>query len=341
MFGDADLIRLGPVRKVPIGRYPGGLIDALASAPLAPVIYTGALENRPDLVGRIDRSLWGNTPGALRAIRTPNRWTHCLQTAGLPCPALAIERTTAGRWLLKPRKSAGGIGILPYAGQAFSSRTHFLQERIDGQSVSAVFVGKDDSAILLGVTEQLIGVDWLNTSGFHYAGNIGPVPLEPATAAHWRAIGTALARAFHLRGLFGVDAVVRDGMPWPVEINPRYTASVEILERSNKTPLLLWHRAAFEREPTPMTLPTATSICGKAVFYARVTFAFPSGGPWESALADGIDLDETEYADIPHGGEIIEQGRPVLTLFARGDSTAACLTKLRENAEALDRSLWR
>jgi predicted ATP-grasp superfamily ATP-dependent carboligase len=341
LFSDADLMRVAPVRKVPLAEYPRGLIDALADAPQAPVIYGGALENRPDLVGRIDGPLWGNSPDVLRAIRTPGLWTRCLQAVGLPCPALAAAPPNSGRWLLKPRKSAGGIGILPYAGEAFNPRTHYLQECIDGQSVSAVFLGKGDSAILLGVTQQLIGTAWLNASGFHYAGSIGPLPLEPATAAHWRALGQALASAFHLRGLFGVDAILRDGVPWPVEINPRYTASLEILERSAKIPLLLWHRAAFEHNPAiRIATPPTMAIWGKAVLYARATIAFPSRGPWDAALAEGVDFDETQYADIPHAGEIIERGRPVLTLFALGESVCECLTKLREKAEALDRRLW-
>lgn len=343
LFGDADLMRLAPLRKVSLDAYPRGFIDALADAPAAPVIYTGALENRPDLVGRIlaARPLWGNSPDVLRAIRNPSRWTRCLKAAELACPAIADTPPSGNQWLLKPRRSAGGLGILRYAGHGFNRRTHFLQERIDGLATSAVFLGNSDSAILLGITEQLVGAAWLNATGFHYAGSIGPLPLEPATAAHWRAIGAALASTFHLRGLFGVDAILRDGIPWPVEINPRYTASVEILERGSKVPFLLWHRAAFERKaPNPITAPAARATWGKAVLYARATISVPSEGPWDAALTPGVDLDETAYADIPHGGEIIEQGRPVLTLFASADSIDGCRAKLRENAAALDRHLW-
>jgi predicted ATP-grasp superfamily ATP-dependent carboligase len=344
LFGDADLVRIARARKVPRADYPRGLIAALADAPQAPVIYAGALENWPGSLERIERPLWGNHPKVLRAVRTPGLWTRCLQSAGLPCPALADEppSTGTGHWLLKPRRSGGGLGIITYTGQAYSSRTHFLQECIDGESMSAVFLGTEDRAILLGVTEQLVGTPWLNAPGYHYAGSIGPLPLEAATAARWCALGTALASEFHLRGLFGGDAILRDGVPWPVEINPRYTASVEILERSSKTPFLAWHRAVFEQRLESVVGPLpAGAIWGKAVLYARATSAFPPSGPWEAALVDGVDLDRTAYADIPHAGAIIEQGRPVLTLFASAESATECLAKLRANAEALDRLLWR
>ncbi len=80
---------------------------------------------------------------------------------------------------------------------------------------------------------------------------------------------------------------------------------------------------------------------GKAILFPRAGRSrFPSDGPWLDALKDGIDLDETEYADIPHAGAIIEQGRPVLTIFASGETVADCEMKLLEKAQALDRRLW-
>ena len=179
LFADADLERIAPVRKVALHQYPRGLLDTLADAPPGPVIYAGALENYPGLIRRIDRQLWGNPPAVLRAIRNPGRWTRCLQAAGLPCPAIADGPMPGGRWLLKPRRSAGGIGVLPYAGQPFPPRSHFLQQRLDGQPVSAVFLGVGRTAILLGATEQIIAADRLNATGFHYAGSVGPMPLSP------------------------------------------------------------------------------------------------------------------------------------------------------------------
>src|SRR5207249_9264748 len=85
-------------------------------------------------------------------------------------------------------------------------------------------------AAFLEVTRQLVGEPWLHAAPFHYCGSIGPLPLsESLWRKFWR-IGTVLAKAFRLRGLFGVDCVLRDGIPWPVEVNPRYPASVEVLE---------------------------------------------------------------------------------------------------------------
>jgi uncharacterized protein len=332
LFADADLQRMAAVRKVAMATYPHGLLDALADAPWAPVMYTGALENWPDLIAKIDRPLWGNSPAVLRAIRSPARWTQHLRDLGVPCPFVSDRPKAEGSWLLKPRKSAGGFGIRTYTRQPFNARTHFLQERVDGTPCSAIFVGAEtQSAQLVGVTRQLIGIPWLNAVGYQYCGNIGPLLLDADQEARWRCLAAGL-RGFPLRGLFGVDAIVRDGVPWPVEINPRYTSSVEVLERSYRTALLPLHRAVFGPTPVPtFRLPTTPTIHGKAILFARQTLAFPADGPW---------LDSYDYADIPHTGEVIEQGRPVLTLFASAASMPECAAKLEETAQALDRRLW-
>jgi predicted ATP-grasp superfamily ATP-dependent carboligase len=266
-----------------------------------------------------------------------------LRQHGLPCPGWSAE-PRPGEWILKPNKSAGGLGVQPYTGQPFNPRTHFLQERIEGLPCSAIFLGTSENALLLGVTQQLVGTPWLHASGLHYAGNVGPLLLDPSAQSRWLRLGQTLAARLQLRGLFGVDAIVCDEVPWPVEINPRYTASVEVLERASKNPLLRWHRDCFvshdsERDTVRIGVVTQESqVCGKAILYARGQVTFPDRGPWLASLNE--NLDDREYADIPCAGEVIEQGRPVVTLFARAASVPACLEQLQEKARALDRCLW-
>ena len=50
-----------------------------------------------------------------------------------------------------------------------------------------------------------------------------------------------LAKRFSLAGLFGVDAIVNDEGVWTVEINPRYTASMELVEPSLDASLVDLH----------------------------------------------------------------------------------------------------
>src|SRR5262245_15571854 len=69
MFADADLAASGPVQR--IEPYPSALTDIFRAAPDAPWIYTGALENYPELIEQLAslRPLWGNAAQALRQVR--------------------------------------------------------------------------------------------------------------------------------------------------------------------------------------------------------------------------------------------------------------------------------
>src|SRR5262245_689082 len=73
LFADADLRRMASVVRCPIENYPAGFIEILRAAPDAPWIYTGALENHPNLIRRLSqlRPLWGNGASALRSARSP------------------------------------------------------------------------------------------------------------------------------------------------------------------------------------------------------------------------------------------------------------------------------
>jgi predicted ATP-grasp superfamily ATP-dependent carboligase len=178
-----------------------------------------------------------------------------------------------------------------------------------------------------------------------------PTPLR-AALEH---LGNVLANGAGLRGLFGVDYILKEDTPWPVEVNPRYTASVEMLEYGLGRVALALHRQAFDPAPSTETRPAGQSMlpnpqtgrlpfAGKAILFARAPLVFPSVGPWlntleqipiRAARADFWDM--PSFADIPPAGQRIEAGRPILSFFARAESVAACLDQLREMAADLDR----
>lgn len=369
-FADADLQRACPVRRIEPADYPQGLIAAAREAPLGPWLYTGALENRPDIVAKIDRLLLGNPPDVLRRVRSPFLVADALRAKGLPCPDVRAAPPPIDdkrRWLVKPRCGAGGANIRVWQNDAnFDAKRCYLQERIDGDSCSAVFVGgANRQAQLLGVTRQLIGEPWLHAAPFRWCGNIGPLTLPAATDATLQHIGQALVETFKLRGLFGVDFILRDGVPWPVEVNPRYPASVEVIERATGIQSMLLHQAASLRvDPggadqipchdiiagfgaTPRTSgvnPEArqslATVCGKAIVFAEQSIEFPKRGPWDAALRVPLADPTVPFADIPAAGASIEAGQPICTLFAAGVTIAQCLLNLQLAARNLEESCW-
>ena len=317
LFADADLARACAVMKLPMDRYPLGFIDALAEGPPGPWQYTGGLENYPELMDAIPRHPLGNSGEVVRAVRGPLA-TIFGSTAPRECRAGTPSPTV--KWLLKPLRGSGGLGVRRWKpGERFDSRTNFLQEYIEGVPCSAAYVGDR----LLGATRQLIGSPWLNAPRpFQYAGSIGPLSLSDADEAMLRNWGEHLVKAFHLQGIFGIDFIQTSHGCRPIEINPRYPASTEILERAANCPprpgpLLPAYRG--EREQT--------RSFGKAILYAERDFAFPADGPWVHSFA--LDDLRVPFADIPQPGAEIRRGDPILTVFGEGDSLEACETDLR------------
>ncbi len=347
LFADADLHAACPALAISANDYPQRFLSAAAAGPPGPWMYTGGLENCPALVDALTRlrPLWGNGGDVLRRVRSPSALAAQLRAAGLPCPRVRTDpaRGSPGRWLLKPRDGTGGRGIAFFTGTVPAGRSRcYLQEYVEGLPCAAVYVGRDGRAVLLGVTRQLVGEPWLHAGAFHYCGSVGPLALTPDTLQRFRRLGDCLAEAFHLRGLFGVDCVLRDGVPWPVEVNPRYTASVEILEHAMGGAALAWHRAVFDpaAPPSPPAPPPIVATFGKAVLFAQNALVFPAEGPWVMVLRQPPALAALPaFADVPPAGQHIAKGRPVLTLFARGDSERDCLERLRQTAADLDRRL--
>ena len=78
LFADADTIRLCPTIVCPSVDYPHGLIALANAAPPMPWMYTGGLENHPDVVMAISehRELVGNDANVLREVRDVTRFAR-------------------------------------------------------------------------------------------------------------------------------------------------------------------------------------------------------------------------------------------------------------------------
>lgn len=218
----------------------------------------------------------------------------------------------------------------------------YLQEYIEGEPLALLFLGGERTAHLLGVTRQLIGLPWLHAAPFRYCGSIGPLQPSMIQCPSLGELGHLLASECFLEGLFGVDGVLRERMFYPVEINPRYTASVEVLEYATNTPLLGWHAHVFTHQRLPTLSPLVVNrSVGKAILFARDDLHFPAEGPWMTELRSPRPVHELPaFADIPAAGERIEAGKPILTFFAAADSATACEDALRQIATDLDRWLF-
>lgn len=342
LFADADLLLNCETHRVSSRDYPEGLALESEKLRIGPAMVTGALENYPLVVQRLGRNriLWGNGPDALRAVRDPFLLTQSLADHGLPHPRVTREPAGESRdWLVKRRRSSAGMGVCPWQGEP-APPDSYLQEFIPGLPHAAIYCGfADGNCSLLGVTRQLIGAEWLRAGPFHYCGSVGPVRIGAGEETLAR-IGLILTNQFGLRGLFGVDFILKENLPYPVEVNPRYTASIEILERATNLKSIAYQRAAFE-ESEPPPLDRACKTCSaKGILFANRDLALPKKGPWLADLRSWIERPLPDYADIPDAGSPIARGQPILTLFAQGESAELCEASLREKVRETEGWLY-
>jgi uncharacterized protein len=345
LFADRDLAVLGPAVK--IHRYPSEFLAALAAAPQATWVYSGGLENHPRLVDRLAniRPLAGNPGHVLRQVRDPQRLMEAATDAGCEFPkshfSAAGLPASGESWLVKPRRSSGGTSIR-FARTSDAGRLPrgtYLQEHIDGESASAVFIAAAGRARWIGATRQILGRDVGLALPFLYVGSTGPLRLNDDETACLRSLGDTLAERFGLVGLFNIDFVRQHDRLWIVEVNPRYSASMEIIEFTYGINLIDWHLYASESAMLPaFTEPGAVRHAGKIVVYARQSGVVrPSldnlASDWNSdPLLPGL-------ADLPCIGETFHAGQPVVTVLAHADSSQAITEQLRHRAATIEKLL--
>ena len=284
LFGDLDLRRRAS-RVVTAGDMTA-LVDAATAEPPGGVVYGASFENHPTLVARLAErhELLGNTPETLRAVRDPIGLGATLRDAGFAYPRTSVtalgERT--GRWLRKPLRGGGGTRVRNWRGGALPAGT-FVQERIDGLACSAAAVADGVDAVVLGLTEQLVGERAFGVRGYRWCGNVTPPRLpageQEALLVQARAICSYLAGAFALRGAFGVDFIWDGERAWTHEVNPRPTASLEAIETAYGVGVFDAHLRACAGE-LPRTEPEPSGAAGKAVLFATEDVTIGDSERW-------------------------------------------------------------
>jgi predicted ATP-grasp superfamily ATP-dependent carboligase len=324
----------------------GALLEASRHLKFDALAYVANLENYPEKVEKLTRrgSLLGNQPDILLQVRDWRKLRQICREERIPCAITLLtgesqEAEPEFRWLLKPVRSGGGHGIRFWNGRLWDG-AHVLQRYIAGRSASVAFAANGKNSVVLGLSEQLIGLAELGARGFNWCGNLLPLRLDPASQSVFletvEAMATRLTRRFGLRGVNGFDLVLADeadGCPRPflVEINPRYTASMELMERAYGLNFFSVHLEALAGALPAFSLGQHNSgpYWGKGIVYARQTLTVPE-------TLGGV---ECGRRDLPFPGDRIRAGHPVCSVFAEADERDSCLNKLLAGARAVRREI--
>ncbi|MEM6473717.1 MAG: ATP-grasp domain-containing protein [Planctomycetota bacterium] len=217
-------------------------------------------------------------------------------------------------WLVKPIHSCGGIGIsVPRPGMLELSDQEMLQRRINGRSIGLCFLAQSTNAIFIGATRQLRRRP---ARGMYlYGGSVGPVEVDAVLQGVFERIGQAFADRVPLDGPFNVDVMVdANHQVSLLEVNPRYSASMELVERAWSTrtgmpcsvfePIETWRdRLGRPREP-------------QGVLVKRVLYSSQRQRIDPETLRKHLESRQWHLTDTPNGPSMFERDEPIATLIA-------------------------
>jgi predicted ATP-grasp superfamily ATP-dependent carboligase len=329
------------------------------------------------------RSLWGNSPAVLRRVRDPFDVAERMRRHGFAVPVvhrghMAAVATSAGLerpvhegveaggapvWLVKPLASGGGRRVrvwrvppVPTMAVPTSTRSRlssvasvprdcYLQARVEGTPGSMVFVSTGGRAVPFGLSRQLVGEPAFGASGYRYCGSIlanagvGPGSTDVArTCTSAAALAHAVADEFRLVGVNGIDFIASGGVVHLIEVNPRWCASMELVERATGFSVFAAHVAACVSGRVPSTstvpVPSPPPCVGKALVFATHAVHVGDSRAW---------LGDPDVRDVPRPGTRIRPAQPICTVFATGESDAACHAALVRRAGEIYRRVaaWR
>jgi predicted ATP-grasp superfamily ATP-dependent carboligase len=208
-------------------------------------------------------------------------------------------------------------------------RGTYLQQHIDGIPGSVVLAAAGGQAVPLGVSRQLVGDPAFGAHGYRYCGSIlagwedPQFPGGPALVERAWDLAHAVAGAFGLVGVNGIDFIAGGGTPYPIEVNPRWSASMELVEQCFGVSVFGSHAEACERGALPsFEMATARryrGATGKAIVFARQPLIAGDTRRW---------LGDATVRDVPRAGERIEAGQPVCTVFGSAADATGCYQAL-------------
>jgi predicted ATP-grasp superfamily ATP-dependent carboligase len=316
----------------------------------ATLLSTG-LDDSPDVLFELNDviPILGNHPHVIERIRDKMKFFQELKRLEIPHPETAMaENFEEARKkakgigypvLVKPSKGFGGVGIRKAQGpkelkQAFQvaslvDEKVLIQEYISGTSASVSLISSNNETITLTLNEQLLGVKEVGQEEpFGYCGNV--VPLVTTRSAMNRCKNTAerIASHFGLIGSNGMDFVIsKEGIPYVVEANPRFQATLECVERVLGINMVEAHMKACLQGILPIIVKKTAVFCTRLILFA----------PQRSIIPDLSVFEEVR--DIPIPEVIIEKGEPVCSIVREGADRNSSLRKARIIAESICKSL--
>lgn len=325
LFGDEDSVELCADSRRVAGlgaRAVGAAFEAMLAGRPAPIglVLGSGFEDRPGVIATLAArfALLGNGAAVTRRAKDPFGFAALCAGCGAAHPEVARVAAAAGfgageaaGWLVKRRGGSGGLHVRALPGAAPDPRRDYLQRRVAGRPVSALFAADGTDAVVIGFTEQ-----WADpgpAAAFRYGGAVRPA--RPGFETEMTGVVVRLTRALGLLGLNSADFLVGRDCNL-IEINPRPGATLDVFAPA--LPMRLHIDAC--RGALPGALPVLAGAEAACLAYAARDGRVRSDVAWPGWAAD-------RQRPGP-----VREGAPLCTVHAQGGSRSAVARLARARA---------
>lgn len=350
LFADRDTSEMTDCHT--IRSFPDSIVEQAEEFRNHRIVLAGGMENFPSIVAELEKRHTIIGPNAqqivaLRSLDNLQQWTrqagiadilfpltiddpklleriHPIEESSPDSTLLAsssrlrnrsTEAIPKTRWLRKSTSSAGGLGVGYWYGDLELDFTqNYLQEKIEGECLGVVVRCTTDGAQFIGATRNRTYKD------FMYGGSEGPIVLSSEKIQSIERLMRTIATAIGYVGLLQADFVLAStGRLYLLEVNPRWSAGLEVLELASERCLM----ADYLGEKPDQTDVANASLA--ATFYVKHIWYAPSSGIVSPMLSDWLmarayhhpSCPPFGWADIPKANIHVSQGQPIATLIAR------------------------
>lgn len=337
LFNDLDARALAVASRGVAGR--NGKFDSrqllAAAQELCPpercagLVYGSGLEGRSRLLERLSngRTLFGNRPETVAALKDPARFFPLLDSLGIAHPQIRLDPPPGVvGWLVKRTGGSGGSHVRQARSRHRARAHRYFQRFQPGRTLSVLFAADGRRARVIGFNEQwTAGVR--HCAPYCYGGAVSQPSLPQQTQRRIAGLLDDLVQASGLVGLNGLDFILAGETPFVLEINPRPTATIDLYDADIGGGMLAVHlRACCGELPEILAAGVARA---HAIVYAAVALRVPVGIEWPAWCTD-----------LPEGGSVIPMGAPVCSVHAAAATSAEARGLTLARRSRMEDSLW-
>jgi len=271
----------------------------------------------------------GNSPGIAARFLDKAGVQEFFETAGIPVPARIPEGVFPA--MVKPRSAAGGWRNrvvrsrkdLEVWRSEYPGMDHLLQPVVGGTPASVSCLCNGKSAIALASNLQILRGDPPAPYGF--AGSL--TPLDHPLADRMCALAARAAAASGCVGSVGIDFMLGEDA-LAIELNPRFQATVDTVERALGVNLFRLHADACRG-----ILP-ARPLRPRQYAVRQILFA-----PRTLTVREDLLPLVPRVADVPWPGTRIAEGDALISVFGWGPTAAHALAMRDDTINRVHRAI--